>query len=657
MSTRVDGKVRNDLTPDAVIKSVHIGQGLGSTSAYTWMKLPVVDEMDRVMESTTLPTLLLGGDPADPDEAFASWEKALGAAVGARADRRPHPALPGRRRRQLRGRDRRLDGEVSMHSKYYIPARSATLPYTVDVTPESAGWTESSLQVVELERRSELDASHRRHRGDDPAAGRRWNRRGRRRDVRTVAARFGFRRPGRHGLHRHRPALHPARRGSVRDLRRPRQASAAEPPGGRRRRARRAARRRQLQPAGAQLRHRRRLRGRLADRLRGDHPRRQLVELPGAQARREHRRRVGARGDLLLRDRLGARRFPRVRLPPGVRHARPSDRGARGGAHRRRRPGAARLPRSVGRGARLPHVLPERDGRAPARNGPGRSSTTPNTPGCAAPGKTRTSTHGCPCDHEERDVVSKATAFKTPDAEPTVRLTVAQATIRFLANQYVERDGERTKFFAGCFGIFGHGNVAGIGQALLQAETRRRPEPDAALRAGPQRAGHGAQRRRLRPAEGPAADVGGDRQHRPRVDQHAHRRGAGHHQPAARAAAARRTPSPPGSAHPVLQELEQPHDRRHHRQRRVQAAVAVLRPGVAARAAAVRAARRDARAHRSRRDRCGHDRAARRTCRPRPSTGRNRCSPNGLGTSRGPLPERVGDRPGRRGDPRRRSGR
>ena len=78
MSSRVDGKVRNDLSPDAVIKSIHIGQGIGSTSAYTWMKLPVVPEMDRVMEATTLPTLLLGGDPTDPDEAFASWEKALG---------------------------------------------------------------------------------------------------------------------------------------------------------------------------------------------------------------------------------------------------------------------------------------------------------------------------------------------------------------------------------------------------------------------------------------------------------------------------------------------------------------------------------------------------------------------------------------------------
>ena len=62
-------------------------------------------------------------------------------------------------------------------------------------------------------------------------------------------------------------------------------------------------------------------------------------------------------------------------------------------------------------------------------------------------------------------------AGKTPDTESTVRLTVAQATIRFLANQYVERDGERTKFFAGAFGIFGHGNVAGLGQALLQDET------------------------------------------------------------------------------------------------------------------------------------------------------------------------------------------
>ncbi|MEZ5039466.1 MAG: 3D-(3,5/4)-trihydroxycyclohexane-1,2-dione acylhydrolase (decyclizing) [Saprospiraceae bacterium] len=50
----------------------------------------------------------------------------------------------------------------------------------------------------------------------------------------------------------------------------------------------------------------------------------------------------------------------------------------------------------------------------------------------------------------------------------TKKLTVAQATIAFLHQQYVERDGQAHQFFAGCFGIFGHGNVAGLGQALLQ---------------------------------------------------------------------------------------------------------------------------------------------------------------------------------------------
>ncbi|WP_328997372.1 3D-(3,5/4)-trihydroxycyclohexane-1,2-dione acylhydrolase (decyclizing) [Kribbella sp. NBC_00709] len=52
----------------------------------------------------------------------------------------------------------------------------------------------------------------------------------------------------------------------------------------------------------------------------------------------------------------------------------------------------------------------------------------------------------------------------------TVRLTVAQALVRFLSVQYSERDGQRQKLFAGCLGIFGHGNVAGVGQALLQSE-------------------------------------------------------------------------------------------------------------------------------------------------------------------------------------------
>lgn len=78
MSNWVDGKVVNDLSTDAVIQSIGIAAGLGNDSAYTWMKLPVVEDMERVMESTTLPTLLLGGDNGgDPDATYASWQNAL----------------------------------------------------------------------------------------------------------------------------------------------------------------------------------------------------------------------------------------------------------------------------------------------------------------------------------------------------------------------------------------------------------------------------------------------------------------------------------------------------------------------------------------------------------------------------------------------------
>jgi 3D-(3,5/4)-trihydroxycyclohexane-1,2-dione acylhydrolase (decyclizing) len=55
----------------------------------------------------------------------------------------------------------------------------------------------------------------------------------------------------------------------------------------------------------------------------------------------------------------------------------------------------------------------------------------------------------------------------------TRRLTMAQALVRFLTRQHSERDGSRQAFFAGCFGIFGHGNVAGVGQALQQTPELR----------------------------------------------------------------------------------------------------------------------------------------------------------------------------------------
>src|ERR671918_1780729 len=57
---------------------------------------------------------------------------------------------------------------------------------------------------------------------------------------------------------------------------------------------------------------------------------------------------------------------------------------------------------------------------------------------------------------------------------PTVRVTMAQALVRFLSVQFSERDGRRQRFFAGVFGIFGHGNVAGVGQALDQMSDRIR---------------------------------------------------------------------------------------------------------------------------------------------------------------------------------------
>jgi hypothetical protein len=78
ISHRVDGRVHNDLTSEAMIRAIAVASGLGGTSAYTWLKVPVVPDMERVMAASTLPALLLGGEvPADRDAAFEGWQKAL----------------------------------------------------------------------------------------------------------------------------------------------------------------------------------------------------------------------------------------------------------------------------------------------------------------------------------------------------------------------------------------------------------------------------------------------------------------------------------------------------------------------------------------------------------------------------------------------------
>ncbi|MBS6260552.1 MAG: deoxyribose-phosphate aldolase [Cutibacterium avidum] len=73
-----EGRIRNDLSPQAVIKAIAIASGLGRTSAHTWLKLPAVDDMERVMASTTMPALILGGEVnKDADAALGSWQRAL----------------------------------------------------------------------------------------------------------------------------------------------------------------------------------------------------------------------------------------------------------------------------------------------------------------------------------------------------------------------------------------------------------------------------------------------------------------------------------------------------------------------------------------------------------------------------------------------------
>lgn len=76
-----EGKVKNDLSAEAVTKSIAIASGLGGSSAYTWLKVPVTDnpdDMAQVMETSTLPAVLLGGEVGDDqDGAYEKWRSAL----------------------------------------------------------------------------------------------------------------------------------------------------------------------------------------------------------------------------------------------------------------------------------------------------------------------------------------------------------------------------------------------------------------------------------------------------------------------------------------------------------------------------------------------------------------------------------------------------
>jgi len=76
--TGVDLKPRFDPSHDALVKVVAIASGLGSSSAYTWLKVPASERMDEVAGATTLPILMLGGEPGhNPDDTFELWEESM----------------------------------------------------------------------------------------------------------------------------------------------------------------------------------------------------------------------------------------------------------------------------------------------------------------------------------------------------------------------------------------------------------------------------------------------------------------------------------------------------------------------------------------------------------------------------------------------------
>ena len=136
----------------------------------------------------------------------------------------------------------------------------------------------------------------------------------------------------------------------------------------------------------------------------------------------------------------------------------------------------------------------------------------------------------------------------------TVRLTVGQAIVRFMAAQYIERDGVQQRFIAGVWGIFGHGNVAGLGQALeeLGDELRMpyyRPQNEQAqvhLAAA-----YAKHKNRLQ-TFACTSSIG------PGRHQHDHRRRGARRSTASRSCCCRPTTSPTACPDPVLQQIEHP---------------------------------------------------------------------------------------------------
>ncbi len=78
VSHRIDGRVVNELTSAAMIRAIAVASGLGTSSAFSWLKVPIVDDLERVMRASSLPAVILGGEvSADPAATYETWRSAL----------------------------------------------------------------------------------------------------------------------------------------------------------------------------------------------------------------------------------------------------------------------------------------------------------------------------------------------------------------------------------------------------------------------------------------------------------------------------------------------------------------------------------------------------------------------------------------------------
>ena len=151
MSHRADGRVRNDLSPEAMIRAVAVASGLGTTSAYTWLKVPVVADMEQVMAATTLPAAAArrrGARTTRRRRSPAGRRRcgcltSGGSWPGGRCCTRPTATWPP----PWTPRSACCEGRPVTPA---APPGLAAGPWRARVTPDQAGWSYSGLRVLAL---------------------------------------------------------------------------------------------------------------------------------------------------------------------------------------------------------------------------------------------------------------------------------------------------------------------------------------------------------------------------------------------------------------------------------------------------------------------------------------------------------------------------